>query len=50
MQKVLEEATLELGPSEYYHKGGKQGLHTEHMGFILAEMQSVVRAMPGNTW
>ncbi len=50
MQKVLEEATLKLEPSEYYHKGGKQGLHTEHMGFILAEMQSVVRAMPGNTW
>lgn len=50
MREVLAEATLNLEPAEYYHKGGKQGQHTEHMGFILAEMQSVVRAMPNNKW
>ncbi|MDG1296548.1 MAG: phenylacetate-CoA oxygenase subunit PaaC [Saprospiraceae bacterium] len=47
---ILSEATLELESPEYFHKGGKQGLHTEHMGFIIAEMQSVVRAMPNNKW
>lgn len=47
---ILAEATLSLEPAEYYHKGGKQGSHTEHMGLILAEMQSVVRAMPNNKW
>lgn len=50
IRTVLAEATLKLEPAEYYHKGGKQGQHTEHMGLILAEMQSVVRAMPNNKW
>jgi ring-1,2-phenylacetyl-CoA epoxidase subunit PaaC len=47
---ILPEATLSMEQTQYYHKGGKQGSHTEHMGMILAEMQSVVRAMPNNKW
>lgn len=50
MKNVLAEATLSLEPSEFYHKGAKQGQHTEYLGVILAELQSVVRSMPGNTW
>jgi ring-1,2-phenylacetyl-CoA epoxidase subunit PaaC len=29
---------------------GRDGIHTESMGYLLAEMQSVARAMPGATW
>jgi ring-1,2-phenylacetyl-CoA epoxidase subunit PaaC len=29
---------------------GSQGLHSEHLGYLLAEMQSVARAHPGASW
>ncbi|MEU6128942.1 1,2-phenylacetyl-CoA epoxidase subunit PaaC [Saccharopolyspora sp. NPDC047091] len=32
------------------HRTGRDGVHTESMGFLLAELQSVARAMPGATW
>jgi ring-1,2-phenylacetyl-CoA epoxidase subunit PaaC len=31
-------------------QAGRDGVHTEAMGFLLAELQSVARAMPGATW
>jgi ring-1,2-phenylacetyl-CoA epoxidase subunit PaaC len=31
-------------------KGGKEGTHTEHLGYILAEMQRLQRTYPGATW
>lgn len=34
----------------YMHKGGKRGLHTEHLGYVLAEMQFLQRAYPGASW
>ena len=48
--EVLNEATLEIPESTYSHKGGKEGTHTEHLGFILAELQFLQRAYPGNQW
>ena len=49
--RTLAEATLELpDPGAWMQKGGKRGLHTEHLGYLLAEMQSVHRAHPGATW
>ena len=33
-----------------YITQGKQGVHSEHLGFVLAEMQSLARAHPGTTW
>jgi ring-1,2-phenylacetyl-CoA epoxidase subunit PaaC len=30
--------------------GGKQGQHSEHLGFLLAEMQYLQRSFPGATW
>ncbi|MDE3029692.1 MAG: phenylacetate-CoA oxygenase subunit PaaC [Paracoccaceae bacterium] len=50
VQAVLEEATLTLPASTYSHKGGKRGVHTEHLGFILADMQFLQRAYPGAVW
>ena len=37
-------------PSSDAQSGGKQGRHTEHLGYILAEMQFLQRAYPGATW
>lgn len=47
---VLSDATLKVPAGTYAHKGGKRGIHTEHLGFILAEMQFLQRAYPGATW
>ena len=47
---TLEEATLEA-PAEVQHVStGKHGEHSEHMGYLLAEMQSLARQHPGATW
>ncbi len=48
--EVLEEATLRAPTGAYMQTGGKQGRHSEYMGFILAEMQSLQRQMPGLKW
>ncbi|WP_226946402.1 1,2-phenylacetyl-CoA epoxidase subunit PaaC [Roseobacter sp. TSBP12] len=51
LREVLNEATLSLPErSADVHRGGKQGRHTEHLGFILAEMQFLQRAYPGAAW
>jgi ring-1,2-phenylacetyl-CoA epoxidase subunit PaaC len=50
VQKVFTEATLELPPMGWSQSGGKDGMHTEHLGFVLAELQFMQRAYPGNEW
>lgn len=50
VQRVLAEGTLKAPGSSYVHKGGKRGVHTEHLGYILADMQFLQRAYPGATW
>lgn len=47
---VLADATLKAPASDFAHKGGKTGRHSEHLGFILAEMQFLQRAYPGASW
>jgi len=48
---VLQEATLKQpAPDTWMQQGGKDGRHTEHLGFILAELQHVQRSYPGLTW
>ena len=47
---VLSEATLTKPTNNYMQKGGKQGRHTEYLGFILAEMQFMQRAYPNSIW
>lgn len=47
---VLEEATLEIPKSKWFQKGGKQGIHTEHLGYLLAELQYMQRAYPNMEW
>ena len=49
--EIFAEATLTMPePGAWMQKGGKQGAHTEYMGFILAEMQFLQRAYPGASW
>ena len=50
VKAVFEEATLTMPESSFMQSGGKNGIHTEHMGFVLAEMQSLQRAYPGAEW
>ena len=50
VSSVLEEATLQTPSIEYFQKGGKQGIHSEHMGFILTELQYMQRTYPNMTW
>lgn len=51
IDEVLEEATLQLPPADAWMQGGgKNGIHSEHLGFILAEMQYMQRAYPGMEW
>jgi ring-1,2-phenylacetyl-CoA epoxidase subunit PaaC len=50
VQDTLEEATLTLPASVRHVTTGKLGEHSEHMGFLLAEMQSLARQHPGATW
>lgn len=47
---VFQEATLLFPEETFMHTGGKTGTHTEHLGFILAEMQYLQRAYPGAEW
>ena len=47
---IVAEATLELPDDQWMASGGKQGRHTEHFGFLLAEMQHMQRTFPGATW
>jgi ring-1,2-phenylacetyl-CoA epoxidase subunit PaaC len=47
---VLDEATLARPGETFVRKGGKQGVHTEHLGRLLAEMQFLQRAYPKAQW
>jgi ring-1,2-phenylacetyl-CoA epoxidase subunit PaaC len=49
--EVFLEATLPMPSSDaYMQRGGKQGRHTERLGYVLAEMQVLQRAYPGVEW
>lgn len=47
---ILSEATLAIPSNTWQQRGGRKGLHTEHLGFLLAEMQYMQRAYPGMQW
>jgi ring-1,2-phenylacetyl-CoA epoxidase subunit PaaC len=47
---VVDDSTCERPSSTYQHTGGRAGRHTEHMGYLLAELQHVARSHPGATW
>ena len=50
VREVLGEATLAYPDKVFMQTGGKEGKHSEHLGFILAELQFMQRAYPGCEW
>lgn len=50
VKEVLDEATIQMPEAGWMQKGGKEGRHTEHLGYILAELQFMQRAYPNMEW
>ncbi len=50
VQAELQRFGLSLPETGAYRSGAKQGLHTEHLGFILAELQYMQRSYPNMAW
>ncbi|WP_223913960.1 1,2-phenylacetyl-CoA epoxidase subunit PaaC [Arthrobacter sp. NicSoilC12] len=48
--EILAEAELEVPNVQPSPGGGRRGLHSEHLGYILAEMQVLAREYPGASW
>ncbi len=47
---TLNEATLKVPESKWFLKGGKQGIHTEYMGYLLSDLQYMQRTYPNMKW
>lgn len=50
MARLFAEGGLALPPEAAFLSAGKRGVHSEHMGYVLAEMQHLQRAYPGGVW
>ncbi|GAB3305988.1 1,2-phenylacetyl-CoA epoxidase subunit PaaC [Hymenobacter tenuis] len=48
--RVFDEATLPVPQGVFMQKGGKEGRHSEHLGYLLAELQYLQRTYPGLQW
>ena len=48
--ETVEEATLARPAGTWMQRGGRTGRHSEHLGFLLAEMQHLQRSHPGAAW
>jgi ring-1,2-phenylacetyl-CoA epoxidase subunit PaaC len=50
IKTVFEEATLTIPENVFMQTGGKNGVHTEKLGYILSELQYLQRVYPGAEW
>jgi ring-1,2-phenylacetyl-CoA epoxidase subunit PaaC len=50
MRELFTDANLEMPADSAFRSTGKTGVHSEHMGYILADMQHLQRAYPGGVW
>ncbi|WP_452601374.1 1,2-phenylacetyl-CoA epoxidase subunit PaaC [Pontimicrobium sp. MEBiC06410] len=50
VNEILTEATLDIPESKWFQKGGKIGVHTEHLGYLLSDLQYMQRAYPNMEW
>jgi ring-1,2-phenylacetyl-CoA epoxidase subunit PaaC len=50
MDQIFNECKIEIPHVDNIVKGGIHGIHTEHLGHILCEMQFLQRAHPGAKW
>lgn len=50
VNSLLTKATLETPESKWFQKGGKEGVHTEHLGYLLSDLQYMQRTYPNMEW
>jgi ring-1,2-phenylacetyl-CoA epoxidase subunit PaaC len=50
VSSIISEATLALPKGDWMQQGGRVGHHSEHLGHLLSELQSMQRTFPGATW
>jgi ring-1,2-phenylacetyl-CoA epoxidase subunit PaaC len=50
IEPILREATLKIPSTPFMQTGGRSGRHTEHLGYILADLQFLQRAHPEAVW
>lgn len=50
IREVMDEATLQLPEVKFPMKGGRKGIHSEHLGFLLTELQYMQRTYPNMEW
>ena len=50
VNEIFAEATLAVPEKTFMQSGGKEGMHTEHLGYILADLQFMQRAYPNSEW
>ena len=50
INEVLEMANLSLPDNNWKFEGGRQGRHSEHMGYLLADLQYMQRTYPNMEW
>ncbi len=50
VREVISEAKLEIPAANIKQKGSREGRHSEHLGFLLAEMQYIPRSYPNANW
>jgi ring-1,2-phenylacetyl-CoA epoxidase subunit PaaC len=50
VEKVIKEATLSIPTTTWKQLGGRKGVHTEHLGYLLSEMQYMQRTYPKMEW
>ena len=50
INKILLEATLEIPEYKWFQTGGKEGIHTEHLGYLLSDLQYMQRTYPNMEW
>jgi ring-1,2-phenylacetyl-CoA epoxidase subunit PaaC len=50
LSATLEQAQLQASPAAGFVSGGKSGVHSEHLSYLLGEMQSLARAHPQAVW
>ena len=50
MDAILLQAKLEIPTNNWQFQGGRLGRHSEHMGFLLAELQYMQRTYPNMEW
>jgi len=50
VSEVFLEATISVPTGTWFQSGGKKGVHSEYLGYLLTDLQYIQRSMPGLEW